>query len=49
MSFIAIAGTALAIGAGVTAAGGVAKAVDGGIKANKAKKAAEKAQIEANP
>jgi len=46
MSFIAIAGTALAIGAGVTAAGGVAKAVDGGIKANKAKKAAEKAQIE---
>ena len=45
MSFIAIAGTALAIGAGVAAAGGVAKAVDGGIKANKAKKAAEKAQI----
>ena len=46
MSFIAVAGTALAIGAGVAAAGGVAKAVDGGIKANKAKKAAEKAQIE---
>ena len=43
MSFV---GTAIAIGAVVTAGVGVAKAIDGGVQARKAKKEAEKAQKE---
>jgi len=46
MSFIATAAIVGAVGAGISAAGGVAKAIDGGIKAKKAKEAAEKAQVE---
>ena len=43
MSFV---GTAIAIGAVVTAGVGVAKAIDGGVQARKAKKEAENAQKE---